>query len=114
MSATLDLKPIEQVLRVAIAIEIDVVKWMAVPRQKFLHAQRSRAVREPIDDDVTQIARNHAEPALDERPHQNLTQLRVGLDEREELLAIELDHFARLADAQSCDRAAPGDHVAFA
>ena len=38
----------------------------------------------------------------------------VGLDQREQLLAIELDHLARLADAQARHRAAAGDHVAFA
>ena len=87
---------------------------MAVPRQEFLHAQRSRAVHRADHDDVTQIARDQSQPALDERPHQDLAQLRVGLDEREQLLAIELDHFAGLADAQAPDRAAPADHVGFA
>ena len=38
----------------------------------------------------------------------------VGLDQGEQRLAIELDHFARLADAQTSECAPTGDHVGFA
>ena len=71
-----DLKTIEQLLRLAVAIEVDVVKGMAVPRQELLHAQRSCAVRRADHDDVAQVPRNQLEAAQDERPHQDLAQLR--------------------------------------
>ena len=71
-------------------------------------------MRRADHDDVAQIARDQLEAAQDERAHQDLAQLRVGLDEREQLLAIELDHFAGLADAQARERAAAADHVGFA
>ena len=46
-------------------------------------------------------------------PHQDLAQLRVGLNEPEQLLAIELDHFAGLADTHPRHRGTASDHAAF-
>ena len=82
-------------------------------RNSFTRSVPAQCV-EPIDDDVAEAAGDQLDAAQDERPHQDLAQLGVGLDEREQLLAIELDHFARLADAQARQRPAAGDHVAFA
>ena len=108
-----DLKSIEQLLRVAVAVEVDVVKWVPVPGQEFVHPQRSRAVRRS-DNDIAEMLGNQFEAAEDEGPHQDLAQLRVGLDEREQFLASELDHVAWLGDPQACDRGPPANHVAFA
>ena len=80
---------------------------MAIPGQEFLDAERPGAVRRADHDDVTQIVRDQLEAPQDERPHQDLAQLRVGLYQREQLLAIELNHFARLADAETSQRGAP-------
>ena len=60
------------------------------------------------------MARNQFEAAQDERAHEDLAQLSVGLNQREQLLAIELNHFARLADTQAYECAATADHVGFA
>ena len=51
-----DVKAIEQVLRLAIAIEIDVMKGMAVPREEFLHVKGARAMHRADDDDVAEVA----------------------------------------------------------
>ena len=74
-----DVKPIEQLLRVGIAIEIDVVERMAVARQELLDPQRAGAVRRADHDDVAEVARDQLEAAKDERAHQDLAQLGVGL-----------------------------------
>jgi hypothetical protein len=50
MSARIDGKPIEQLLRIGIAIQIDVVERMAVPRQELLDPQRSGAVGRADDE----------------------------------------------------------------
>ena len=104
ISETSMLKPVEQLLRLVIAIQIEVVKRMAVPRQEFAHPKRPGAVHRSDDDDVAEVAGDQAQAAQDERPHQDLAQLGVGLDHGEQLLAIELDHLARLAHLQACDR----------
>ena len=60
------------------------------------------------------MARNQFEAAQDERAHENLAQLSVGLNQREQLFMIELNHLARLADTQSYECAATADHAGFA
>jgi hypothetical protein len=112
--ADANLKPIEPFLRAAVAIEIEVLKWMAIPRQELLHAERPGAMAGTNHDDIAQIARDQRQPTQDERPHQNLAQLRVGLDQGQQLVAIEVNHLARLADAQTSDRAPPLNQRAFA
>ena len=58
--------------------------------------------------------RNQLQAAQDERPHQNLAQLSIGLDQREQRLAVELNDLTWLAYAQAAECAAPRDHVGFA
>ena len=67
---------------------------MPVPRQKFLHPKRPGVVSRADDDGIAHLMRNQLEAAQNERAHQNLAQLGVGLYQREQLLVIELDHFA--------------------
>jgi len=109
-----DMKPIEQLLRVEVAIEIDVVVRMTVTSQKLPHPQRAAAVHRANQDNIPKATRNQFDAAEDERPHEDLTQLGVGLYEIEQPLAIELDHLTRLADTHPRQRPAAGEHVAFA
>src|SRR5215813_402258 len=108
------MKPIEQLLGFLVAIKIDVVKRMAVPCQKLLDAERAGTMCRANHDDVPEIVGNHLESPEDERAHQDLAQLGVGLHEVEQLLPFELEHFAGLADPQTSYRTAATDHVAFA
>ena len=64
-------------------------------RNSFTRSVPAQCV-EPISDDVAEAAGDQLDAAEDERPHQDLAQLGVGLDQPEQLLAIELDHLARL------------------
>ena len=71
-------------------------------------------VRRPDEHDVAEPVRDQLHAAQDERPHEDLAELGVGLHERQQALAIQLDHFARLADARADERAAAREHVDFA
>ena len=76
---------------------------MAVAREELLDAQRPRAVSRADEHNISIAARNQLEPAQDESAHHDLTQLAVGLNERQQRVAIELDDFAWLSGAYSND-----------
>jgi hypothetical protein len=50
-----DAKPIQQLLRGAVTVEVDVVKRMSVTRQELFDAKRAGAVSRAYDNDVAQI-----------------------------------------------------------
>jgi hypothetical protein len=75
------MKAIEQLLRVGVAIEVDVVERMAVARQELLDAQRAGAMRRADHDDVAEAAGDQLDPAEDEGPHRDFAELGVLLDE---------------------------------
>src|SRR5688572_33370083 len=85
---------------------------MPVAGEKLLHAERTRAVRRPDDDDIPGTARHQLHPSQEERTHQDLAELRVGLHEAKELLAIDLDDVAGLTGAQPDDRRTTLDRAA--
>jgi len=97
--------PIERVLRVAITIEVNVMKGTAVSGQELLRPKclPRCAPRRADHDHAAQIVGNQFETAQDERAHANLAHLRVCLYEREQLFADELDHFAGLGDARTSE-----------
>ena len=69
---------------------------------------------DPTQHDISQPVRNQLHAAEDERPHDDLAELAVGLHERQQAFAIELDHFAGLDRPCPHERAAAGEHVGFA
>ena len=67
---------------------------------------------EPDQHDVAEPARDQLHAAQDEGAHQDLAQLAVGLHQRQQLLAVQLDHLARLRCTRAAnERAAAGEHV---
>jgi hypothetical protein len=66
------------------------------------------------EDHVTKSARDELDTAENERPHEDLAQLGVGLHEGKKVFAIELDDIARLGDAQPGQSPAARNHCAFA
>ena len=64
--------------------------------------------------DVADPVRRQLQPAIDEGPHQDLADLRIRLDEPQQLLARQADRLARLCGAGARQRAAAEDHVGFA
>src|SRR5205085_12185093 len=108
------LKTIEQILTSGIAVEIDVRIWMRVARQKLSDAQRLRRIAGAEERDVAETAIDERDAAEDERAHEDLAQLGVGLDEREKLLPLHLDHFARLGHSNRRHAAASSQQIQFA
>ena len=109
-----DMEVIEQILRLGVAIQVDVMERMAIACQELLDAQRTGAMRRANQDDIAVAAGNQLDASEDERAHEDVAQLGVRLDESEQLLAIELDHLAWLADPGPRQRPSAGQHVAFA
>lgn len=50
----------------------------------------------------------------DERAHQNVAQLAVGLDKRQDIVALEIDHFAVITRADAGEAAPAGENIHFA
>ena len=84
---------------------------MTVPRQELFDAERSRAMTRSDKHDISESVRNQLHPAKDEGPHEQFAQLAVGLHERHQVFAIELNDFTRLGGARPDKRAAAGEHV---
>jgi hypothetical protein len=63
---------------------------------------------------VAIAACDQLDAAEDERSHEDVAQLGIGLDEPEQLFAIELDHLARFNRANPRQGSAAGPHGAFA
>ena len=61
---------------------------------------------EPMQHDVAEAVRDQLDAAQDEGAHQDLAQLAVGLHQRQQVLAIELDHLAGLGRAHAHEPAA--------
>src|SRR5439155_12747794 len=71
-------------------------------------------MRRANQHDVAIAAGNELDAAEDERPHEDLTQLGVCLNESEQLFPSELDHFATRDGPNPHQRPATGQHRAFA
>ena len=95
-----DLEPIQQLLDVGITVEVDGRVGMAVARQELLDAERASGMARPDEHDVAEPVRDQLHPAQDEGPHEDLAQLAVGLHERQQVFALELDHFAQRSPAR--------------
>src|ERR1700681_102455 len=72
-------KPIEQLLYVRIAIEVDEGVWMPVARQEFFDAERTGRAQRADKYRVTKPTRDEFGPAQNERAHEDLAEFGVGL-----------------------------------
>ena len=98
-------KAIEQLLSIGLSVEVDVRVRMPVPDQELLDAQRTGAVGGTNKDHIAVPSGNQLHAPKDECPHEDFAQLGVVLHERQELFAIQFDHFAGFADPRSRQRA---------
>src|SRR5262249_15947777 len=73
--------------------------------------QRARAVMRADEDHVTLTARDEADAAEDEGPHDELAQLRVRLDDGAQRAAGHLEHLAVLGGTPADQAAPPGEHA---
>src|SRR5260221_5108831 len=72
---------------------------MSIARQELLDAQCARTVNRADEHDVAIASGDQLETAQQEGAHQNLAELAVRLNERQQRRPIELDTLARLGGA---------------
>src|SRR6478672_11405533 len=61
------------------------------------------------EDNISKSARDERGAAKEECADEYLAQLRVSLNQSEEIIAIELEHVSRLSDAKRVDHGATGE-----
>ena len=108
------MKSIQHLLNTSVAIEVDVLVWMAVARQEFLNAQCVLRVYGADQHDVTDTARDQPRPPQEKRAHEDLAQIRVCLHYLQQLLVIHFDHFACFAGTDGKDRSPARQEVELA
>jgi len=96
-----DMKALEQRRHIGIALDIDVVKGLRIARQERLQAQRIRRMPRTEQQDLAPAAAYERHATQNERAHQQLAELRIGLYERADLLGFEGNRCAVLPHAQT-------------
>jgi hypothetical protein len=76
-----DVKAIEECLHVRIAIHVDVRVRVGVAREELLEPQRAGRVCRADERRVAEAARDEHHAAQDERPHEQITDLGILLNE---------------------------------
>ena len=82
---------------------------MPVAREELPDAQGGRRVHRTNQHDVADALRHQLEPAIDERPHQDLADLSIRLHEREQLVTGQLDHLPGFGHTRPRQRAPADD-----
>ena len=108
------LETIQQILNAGIAIRVDEDVWVEISGQELLDAKRVGGMIRSDEHHISKPSCDQSRPAEKERPHEYLAQLRVSLYERQEIIALDFDHLARLANAKSHQRGATREHGNFA
>ena len=62
-------------------------------------------------EDIAKIVGNQRHTPQDERPHEDLAQLGVGLHELQQLIPTELDQLAALGDTDAGETPEPKEHI---
>src|SRR6266513_3920482 len=77
-----------------LVVEVDHRVRVPVSGEKLPDAEGPLAVTRPEDHDVADSTVDQLDPTQDERAHEDLVQLAVGLDERKQVVATDLDDLA--------------------
>ena len=94
-----------------VRIQIDVGIWIAVARQKFFDSKSPGGVVRTDKHDVSNMLLDQLRPTQDEGAHQDFAQLAVGLHNRQQGFATQLDHLACPAHPRSHQCATAGEQV---
>src|SRR5262249_10334923 len=94
-----NLKTIQQALDPCITIEINIVIRMRITCEKFLDAKCICGVNGANQNHIAEVLRNEFDMPQNKRTKENITQLAVGLYHRQQLFAVQFDHFSRFARA---------------
>jgi hypothetical protein len=94
-----DVEAIQQLLYVWIPFEVYVGVGMAIAHQELFDPQCPGGMGGADEHHVSQAGRHKLHPAQDEGTQQDLAELGIGLHQRQQLCAIQLDRLTRLGDA---------------
>src|SRR5439155_11507168 len=83
-------------------------------REVLTDAQRPLAMRRPQDHDVADATVDQLHPPQYERTHEYVAQLGIGLDEGQQVVAIDLDDLAVRTSPDLGERGAAREHRDFA
>ena len=97
-----DVEPVQHLLHPSLAVEIDHRVRVPVPREEFLDAERAGAVSGTHEHGIAEPARHQCDAPQDEGSHDDFAEAGVGLDQRQQVLAIHFDDFARFHSASAC------------
>ena len=110
----LDSEAVEQGLHARIAIHIQVDIRVAVAGQKLLHSVRAPAETRADEHQAAELVGDERGATQEEGAHEDVAQLRVGLDHAAERIAVDLEHLAVLAGASPHQALASGQQTGLA
>ena len=103
-----NVEAVEQMLGARIALDVDVLVRISVAGEELPHAQRLRRVGGTDESGVPLAASGQFQTAQNERAHQNLAQVAIGLHQRLQGFAAQLQHLAVDGHARAYDASPPG------
>src|SRR2546430_2586244 len=107
------MEAIEQLLDAGVAVQVEHRVGMPVAGEELADAERPLAMRGPQDLDIAHAAGDQFQPTQDEGAHEEGAQLTVGLDERQQVVATDLDDLAVHSCPDLGEPAAPRQHGGF-
>ena len=109
-----DMKSVEQRLHLGVALDLEVGVGVAIAGEKLPQPQRVGRMARPEKHHVGVFIGYQCNPTQDERAHEQLAQLRVGLHDLPQFVGVECGYGAALADANARqgNTAFQGTHLA--
>ena len=102
---------IEQRLNTWILVDVDIGVRLGIPGEELADPQRGSRVGRADQYRVSEGAGDQGHPAEDERAHQQLAQLRIGLDDLAKVLGVDHEQLARFDRARPHQAGPGGEHV---
>jgi hypothetical protein len=109
--ANSDVKAIEQRLHARIGFDVLVGEGLPVAAQELTNVLRAPGVTRAEQDHVVRVLGHQGDTSQDERPHEDLAQLRVALNERPEVVAVDGNDRTVARHPCSDETATGGKHV---
>src|SRR5207245_4905790 len=104
------MEAIDQLLYAGFSVQVEHRLGMPVAGEELADAERPLAMRGPQDHDIAHAAGDQFQPTQDEGAHEEGAQLTVGLDERQQAVATDLDDVAVHSSSDLGERAAARHH----
>src|SRR6266566_792468 len=108
-----NVKTIQQRLDAGVSVEINVRIRVVISCQKFFDAKRARRMSRAEQHGISVATSNQLHAPENERTHNNLAQLAVGLHKAQQLFPLELDQLAGFPHVYLNHCPASGQHTGF-